>query len=467
MQPWTSPRPALAPQAPLAVAHETAYDAPAYYVPIPHRLAEDLRDAPAAVGAFALLARVFRATRQPVPLSPGDLQVYDPALSYGAATRALQRLTGAGWIVPQRRPGRKTTYTPSWGTVRGADCPWDLTAPCLGRPRHIIALRLDQRLLDVCVGRLNPHPIHPAQARRYLVTPLLGLRDIGTYALTLAGISVNSTALTELRLVVNGQPMPVPDEATILAIASQRADNGLSTEGWRRTPFDIAPAPKTGDSGQALFFVPPGQIGPGIGVKIADPIVVGDPPDEHIAASGQPKTVVTSDQQRSHGIMEPNVLIPTTSTPSDQLGCGGGNTDLSHRTSGIKTPPQMAPAAPTESSRLLLAAGVRRSVAASLAERPVTQVARVIAQARARADVRDVAAWVVSALRDLPPIDAPQEPERPLSALPIHTHPDLTDAQRDRWIYRFRAAPTPAAQRAILDQLAQEHPYDDRVERRL
>jgi hypothetical protein len=101
---------------------------------------------------------------------------------------------------------------------------------------------------------------------------------------------------------------------------------------------------------------------------------------------------------------------------------------------------------------------VRRSVAASLAERPTSQVARVIAQARARSDVRDLAAWVVSALRDLPAVEEPPEPTRPLSALPIHTHPDLTDEQRDRWIYRFRAAPTPTEQRAILERLAQEHP---------
>jgi lipase chaperone LimK len=94
----------------------------------------------------------------------------------------------------------------------------------------------------------------------------------------------------------------------------------------------------------------------------------------------------------------------------------------------------------------------------SLAERPVAQVTRVITQARARADVRDLAAWVVSALRDLPATEEPLEPERPLSALPIYQHPGLTDEQRDRWIYRFRAVTTPAEQRAILVRLAQEHP---------
>jgi hypothetical protein len=44
------------------------------------------------------------------------------------------------------------------------------------------------------------------------------------------------------------------------------------------------------------------------------------------------------------------------------------------------------------------------------------------------------------------------------SAMPIHTHPSLSDEQRDRWIRRFRAALNPLEQRAILARLEQEHP---------
>ncbi len=185
MQTWTAPRPA-----PPAAAGPAA---PAFfYVPVPRRLAEDLRDSPAALGVFALLARAFRAAAQPVPLSPADLRAFDPALSYGAATRALQRLCAAGWLIPTRHPGRKTAYAPSWGRVGGAPLPWDLAAPALGRPRHLAALRLDQRLLDVCMGRLAPHPTHPASVGRYLVAPLLGLREVGAYALALAGLPAAS-----------------------------------------------------------------------------------------------------------------------------------------------------------------------------------------------------------------------------------------------------------------------------------
>jgi hypothetical protein len=154
--------------------------------------------------------------------------------------------------------------------------------------------------------------------------------------------------------------------------------------------------------------------------------------------------------------------IDSTTSTSDQIpaSAGGGDISLRHRTAGRRVPPQADAPALSESTQLLLAVGVRRSVALRLAERPVAQVTRVIAQARARADVRDLAAWVVSALRDLPAVDVPLEPEKPLSALPIYQHPGLTDAQRDRWIYRFRAVATPAEQRAILARLAQEHPCD-------
>ncbi|MBX0328613.1 hypothetical protein K2Z83_13085, partial [Oscillochloris sp. ZM17-4] len=311
MQPCLSARPA-----PAASAHHPTTSAaePFYYVPIPRRLAADLRDTPVAVGAYALAARAYRASGQPVPLSPGDLQAYDPTLSYGAATRALQRLVAAGWLTAARRPGRKTTYTPSWGHVCGAALPWDLAAPALGRPRHIGALRLDQRLLDVCMGRIEAHPTHPALIRRYLETPLIGLREVGAYALALAGLPVASPALEALRLIDAGQPLLLPDEATILAVASQRGTHPLSAEGWRRTPFGDLSAPPPGESapGQALFFVPPGQIGPMIGGEIADPITISTEPTSGPVASESHAAPAAEAPVGSHGVMESDRENPTT-----------------------------------------------------------------------------------------------------------------------------------------------------------
>src|SRR5438876_1265586 len=62
------------------------------YVFIPQRLIADLQANPVAIGAYALLARLFLIYQAPIPLSAADLQRYDPMLSYGAARGALQRL---------------------------------------------------------------------------------------------------------------------------------------------------------------------------------------------------------------------------------------------------------------------------------------------------------------------------------------------------------------------------------------
>ncbi|NNJ13065.1 hypothetical protein EKD04_022320 [Chloroflexales bacterium ZM16-3] len=468
MQPWTAPRPAPVPPAPLATGAPT----PTYYVLIPRRLAEDLRSAPIAIAAFALIARIFRATGQPVPLSAGDLQVFDPALRDGAAARALIHLAKTPWVSVTPRLGGKSTYTPTWGSIGGTPCLWDLHAPSLGRPRHIPTLRLDQNLLDVCMGRLDPHPDHPAIARRYLTTPLLGLREVGAYTLALAGLPVANPILAGLHLLVHGQPRPVPDEATILASASQRAPDALTEAGWRRTAFPPPPPPPA-EPGHGLFFVPPGQIGPmtgeglgeglggGLGGGLGDQIGHGAHDAGPITASESLETHLAVDAPGSHGIMNQKDRDSTTDTSEQTLtSAGGGEISLRHRTAGRRVPPPTDALAPNESTQLLLAIGVRRSVALRFAEHPVAQVTQVIAQARARADVRDLPAWVVSALRDLPATDTPLEPEPLLSALPIYQHPSLTDEQRDRWIYRFRAVHTAAEQRAILARLAQEHPAD-------
>jgi hypothetical protein len=457
MQTWTPPRATPAPRpAPAAPA------APSFYVPLPRRLAEDLRDSPVAVGVFALLARAFRANGQPIPLSPADLSAFDPSLSYGAATRALQRLAASGWLIAARRPGHKTTYRPAWGQVHDAPVPWDLAAPSLGRPRHVAALRLDQALLDTCMGRLAPHPIHPATVQRYVETPLLSLREVGAYALALAGLPVPSPTLEQLGLLATGQPQPLPAEATLLAVASQRS--ALTPAGWRRTPFSPAPDPAPAPApGQALFFVPPGQIGPMIGSLIADPITPS--PDQEVPP-GAPECVETpstSDAAGSHGVMYLNGENPTTSAILNDSTSGGGD-HISDQTADNTTPPPATYHLPPATchlppaSRLLQSIGIRRSVAANLADRPEPLVARLIAQARARTDVRDLAGWVVAALRDLPAEMPTLAPEPPPSVFTIHEYPGLSDEERDRWVWRFHRAATPADKRAVLARLEQEHP---------
>src|SRR6266540_7086611 len=131
------------------------------YVFIPQRLIADLQANPAALGIYALIARLFLIYQEPIPLSAADLQRYDPTLSYGAARGALQRLVALRWLTDQ--PGHKNHYTPTWGVIKGVASPWRMDAPTLGRPAHVLTLRLDRRLLDVGLGKLIPHPTYPAQ----------------------------------------------------------------------------------------------------------------------------------------------------------------------------------------------------------------------------------------------------------------------------------------------------------------
>jgi hypothetical protein len=220
-----------------------------------------------------------------VPISPRDLQIYDLSLSYGAANRALRRLVDAEFLIAQRTPGRKTCYIPTWGIIAGEPRIWDLAAVSYGRPRHIPALRLDRRLLDICMGRLDPHPDHPALPQRYLTAPLLSLRDIGIYSMVLAGLPAASHALENLGLLRDGHTQPLPeDDTTILALASQQRlfDAGspiaLAPAGYRQLGLDLTEPPAPAPTGQALFFVSPDQIGPMIGNPIIHEASIAQPP---------------------------------------------------------------------------------------------------------------------------------------------------------------------------------------------
>jgi hypothetical protein len=445
-----------------APGQETAAAGPTTYLPLPRPMVEDLRDAPAALGAYALIARLYMVTGAPVPLSPGDLQAFDPALSYGAARRALDRLADTGYALALVTAGRKTSYLPSWGTVGDSVRLWDRDAPLLGRPRHIRIVRLDDRLLDLYLGRLRPSASHQAIVERYVAAPLLGLRDVGGYAMSLAGVAWSSHALLELGLVSHTRTaLPLPEDRAILALASRRPQpgypDGLTPAGQRLA--GLAPQLDTAPAGQVPFFVPPGVIGEGIGEEIGGGIggVIGDSKSSRgdFFPSQRPKTGQNGKSARSHGLTESTESDGTTTTQSSSpTRSGGGGVNTS---SPAPTPPASAV---TESERQLRSLGVRADIARQLGERPTEQVARVIAQARARQGIRDLPAWVVSALRALPADEIPADPadDRLVSARPIYFHPGLDCDQRSDWLMRFRAARTPADQRAVLARLEREHP---------
>jgi hypothetical protein len=440
-------------------------------VPLPRRLTADLCDSPVAVGVFALIARRFLISGEPIPLSPADLQAYDPALRYGAARRALERLTAAGYCLVTRRAGRKACYTPCWGLVNGAPRPWDKAAPSLGRPRHIATLRLDDRLLDLCIGRLLPHAVHPAQVTRYVAEPLLSLRDVGCYTLALAGTQATPTpALSALGLCdAAGTAHPLPADATVLAVASQRNAGGLSAAGWSLAGF-APPRPDTPSTatGAALFFCPPDMIGGLIGGVIGGVIGSATPTHPAPSAAASAETTALETAAGSYRSTQRTQESTTLARP-----CGGGVMSSHERplqqedkgvtrqeSKGIEGPGDQETAdLPNEVLRALSALGVRGDVARTLADRPPAQVARVIAQAQARPDVRDRAAWVVSALRALPPDDAPPALLPPVSLTPILNHPTLTPQERMLWVRRFRSA-DPADRPAVLARFHAAHPQE-------
>lgn len=520
---------AALPQTPPPTTSEAM--APATYVPLPRRLLEDLRDAPVAIGVYALLGRLYQITGAPIPLSTGDLQAYDPALSYGAARRALERLADSGYAIPGSADGRKLAYLPTWGRIDQVPRPWDRQSASMGRPRHIAALRLDDRLLDLCLGRLRPHKNHRALVERYLTAPLLGLREIGAYAMALLGLPLDSTTLTGLGLISpEGRALPLPDDRTVLAIASQRAAGArgvdtLTGAGWRYV--GLTPAAPAAPTAEPLFFVPADMIDHEIGHEIGHKIghVIGMPMSNEGGerASERQKEPLAVTVQGSYGSTDSDREDRlTTSRPGsgkdDAAGGGISKTlrrdhpheelvarhsedgicffkegmpsprpsrpRLPHNQRGeplaagvsqsapasddaaaapaikIAAPTTPSDAPDTATARLLRGVGVRADVAARLADRPAAQVEQVIAQARARKGIRDLAGWIVSALRALPAAEELAPPPPKVSETAILLHPRLSGYERQRWLMRFRKA-DPVERPAILARFHAEHPLED------
>jgi hypothetical protein len=295
------------------------------YVFIPQRLIADLQANPAAIGVYALIARLFLIYQEPIPLSAADLQRYDPSLSYGAARGALQRLTALRWLHDQS--GHKNQYTPTWGVIKGTALPWRMDAPTLGRPAHVVTLRLDRRLLDVGLGKLIPHPTYPAQTKdRYLEQPILSLRDVGAYAQVLNGQGMAATpTLWRYGLVCNGLAQPLPAAAELIALASQRTlegDGAAPSEQGRRAlglgPSTPLPAPP----GQPLFFVDHALIPDPITCSIPDliPLTTGIELQASAAERAESRGVLRTPRMAGHG----GILSETSDSPPSPPRAGKG-----------------------------------------------------------------------------------------------------------------------------------------------
>ncbi len=233
------------------------------YIRIPARLLTEGLYSPQAVGVYALVARLWGIYKAAVPLSAADIARYDTTLSRGAALRALDWLTERGWLVQQIATGRKTHYTPTWGCVQGQTRLWQADISGFGRPAHIRTQIIDTRLLDVYIGRMTPYAgQQSACITRYLTAPALALADIGSYALLLIGSATETPALGAWGLARAGRALPMPDDATVLALASQRTlfhsdAPMLNYAGMERAGLPV----ELSDTAQPLFFVPNDVIG--------------------------------------------------------------------------------------------------------------------------------------------------------------------------------------------------------------
>jgi hypothetical protein len=369
------------------------------YLFLAHRLIADLQANPAAIGVYALIARLFLIYQEPIPLSAADLQRYDPTLSYGAARGALQRLVALRWLNEQS--GHKNHYTPTWGPIKGIARPWRMDAPTLGRPAHVVTLRLDRRLLDVGLGKLVPHPTYPAQTGdRYLEQPILSLRDVGAYAQALGGRSIAATpALLRYGLIRNGQAQPLPSTEALIALASQRTlsgDGAPPTEhGLRKLGLEPSSAPTETRVGQPLFFVDHDLIPDPITSSIPDLIPLDAETECPLNTAERAGTEGNTEMPIMAG--NPEIQSETRDSPPNpperQQGGSGGDQHTNKEAAPRAARPE------TESAKLLRSINAFPSSIEELADMPAELVGGAIAYAQAEPGIESIPGWVVEALR--------------------------------------------------------------------
>lgn len=381
---------------------------------IPIQLIVDLHDTPLAVGLYSLIARQYVIAKLPIPLSAPDVLRYDPTLSRGAVLRALARLISGGWIIALQQPGHKICYTPAWGHICGSPRAWQFGAPLLGRPRRMIVVRLDPRLLDTCMGKITPHPLRTALVARYITHPLLGLADVGAYALVLAGYQAATEPLRSLGLLCDDHVQPLPTDQHLLALASQRAlvDDTAATlteRGLRRIGCSCIPPAAQSVRGQPLFFVPSSMIGIMIAPLIAPMIGHTELEIAENSASESATTEALSIRNRSHGLDRQHEQKEThPPTPQPNLIGGGG-----------KTVDQLID---TEAAQTLRAINMLPAQIAELADLPIDLIRAAIRDGQARPGVRNLAGWVVHLLRNARDHEWTVQPATP--------HPDSPEALR-------------------------------------
>ena len=404
-----------------------------YYSAVPRHLLLDLRDTPLAIGIYTLMMRLVTATKAPLLISAGDILDYDPSITRGQVLRAIKRLVGGGWLIETQpaidavhKSGKKTPYLPTWGRISGAPRPWADDAHS-GRPRHVDVYRVDRRLFDVCMGKLDLHERHKAVITRYLTAPICGLADVGVYALALAGLHMGATtpALERLGVLFTDDAVArtLPADNDILALASQQALQGqeqaLTIQGAAKLGVRALPAKPPATTAQPLFFVPPDQFGSMIGSVIDHMIGDRDHDRSADAAPVSDETPLPGDAEGSQGLS--GILRKTEVAAPQPPAQGGGLSSPAGRSIWRSAPSarnNQDVLLETESARLLRDIGIKSpALIEQLAQIPTDIVQAAIATARSRPSTRDLGAVVGRMLRDFRDHRTPiPDPVRPANS---------------------------------------------------
>ncbi|MBX0331246.1 hypothetical protein K2Z83_26715 [Oscillochloris sp. ZM17-4] len=190
---------------------------PAPYLRVPDRLLRAFAHDPLAVGVYLGVARCAIAYQAAAPLSPADLAAWGSGERTRdlALMRRIRRLTDDGWLVAE--PGRavKLRLLPTWGDE---STPWQLDDGQLGKPDGLRTRRVPLDLLDTYLGRIDPQSGRtPALITRYFDRPLIGLVDIGVYAISQITTITPTKALLALGLLGEDGPQPPQPLADLLA----------------------------------------------------------------------------------------------------------------------------------------------------------------------------------------------------------------------------------------------------------
>lgn len=366
---------------------------------IPTNLIRNHRDSPLTIGVYCLIARLYTIYKKALPISDVDFALYDPTLTPGRITRAMRRLVKDGLVV-KVRVGCKNTYRPGWGHVLGTPRLWDFNKPILDRPRRLVITPFDKRMFDLYFGRIQLHERLPARVERYSSAPILSLQDVGAYLLVKTGEGQATDALHKCGLVREGRAMPLPDEPEILAWISQQTITNksapmLTDQGFRRLGFKVLPPKEPAKSGgKLLVYIPPengglitsffhsfvGLEGQKTGSKTAVlPALEADNPLSNFEAEKITWTPMELNQNP---------------TPTTQVVVGRP------KFFSKKDRPLPEGIPNTLTAQALQEIGVRPKIVRELCNEPHDYVKEIIIQGRLRTDVRSLAAWTVSALRD-------------------------------------------------------------------